>query len=74
MIQRLANVRRKPTAQYKGAGFVAFDEEKLSAEVPVEAGVYACAVRFVERSSGRATGLRTLDVVLVGAEGNRASS
>ena len=65
LTQRLANVRRTPTAQYKSAGFVAFVQGSLSADVPVEAGTYACAARFVERATGRATGLTPLGVVTV---------
>jgi hypothetical protein len=65
MIQKLANVRRTPTTQYKSAAFVAFDTTHLTADVPVEPGIYACAFRFVERATGRATGIQTLGVVTV---------
>lgn len=66
MLQRLVNVRRTPTAQYKSAAFVAFDTTHLSASVPVEPGIYASAYRFVERATGRTSGMQTLGVVTVG--------
>ena len=65
LVQRLANVRRTPTGQYKSMSFVGFVAGDLSADVPVEAGTYACACRFVERLTGRATGLTPLGVVTV---------
>ena len=65
MIQRLVNLRRTPTPQYKSAAFVAFDPTHLTADVTVSPGIYACAVRFVERATGRTTGMQTLDVVTV---------
>ena len=65
MVEKLANVRRKPSGQYKSRGFVAFVEESLIFDLPVEAGSYACAVRFVERASGRATTVQALGTVTV---------
>lgn len=65
LTQRLANVRRTPTGQYKSAAFRSFTEGHLSVDIPVEPGVYACACRFVEQATGRATGLQALGVVTV---------
>ena len=63
LVERIPNVRRKPTEVYKCAGFAAFSEGSLSVALPVEAGVYACAVRFVERATGQATAIQALGVV-----------
>lgn len=44
---------------------MSFDAEHLTADVPVEAGIYACAYRIVEKATGRTTGMQTLGVVTV---------
>ena len=66
MVEKLANVRRKPTGVYKSRGFVAFSEDRREFDLPVEAGVYACATRFVARETGEAKAIRALGVVTVG--------
>ena len=67
MVEKLANVRRKPSGGYKSRGFFAFEKESLTFGLPVEAGTYACAIRFVERAGGRATAVEALGTVTVGA-------
>ena len=56
MIQPLKNVRCKPQKFYKSHGFIHFEEGSLVAVVPVEPGVYACMIQFVERATGRVAG------------------
>ena len=66
MVQRLAHRRRKPTPRYKGMAFVAFTEAGSTFEVPLEPGAYACATRFVEAATGRATVFQRLVSLDVG--------
>lgn len=55
MLQKLKNIRCMPGKVYKAAAFVSFAPGSLWADVPVEAGVYAAATRFVETATGRQT-------------------
>jgi len=57
LLQRLPNIRRAAKSQYKTAGFVSFAAGDLEARVPVEAGAYVPAYRFVEAATGRALGV-----------------
>lgn len=66
LLQRLANGGRLPTARgYRSQGFVHF-EGADEAEIPATPGWYACATRFVEAATGRATALVPCGVVFVG--------
>ncbi len=65
MLQKLANVRRKPTTRYGSAAFVAYAQGALAHDVPVEPGVYACAYRFVRAATGQATLPQPVGVVVV---------
>ncbi len=64
-LQKLANVRRTPTAQYKSMAFVKFVVGSLSVDVPVQPGTYACAVRQVDPATGQCLELVPLGVVTV---------
>ena len=66
LVQRLANVRRKPTAQYKSMAFVRFVAGALVYDLPAAAGVYACAARQVDPATGQARLPTPLGVVVVG--------
>lgn len=66
-LQGLANGGRLPTARgYRSQGFVAFEGAGV-AEVPVFPGWWACATRFVEAATGRATELVPCGTVFVNA-------
>ena len=66
LTQSLANAGRTPVgSKYRSRGFVAFGSE-LERTVDLPAGWHACAVRFVERATGRATGLFPCGIVRVG--------
>lgn len=54
MLQKLAKPNRKPGKAYIGKAFVAFTQSGLSYDLSVEPGIYACAVRALESSTGRA--------------------
>lgn len=65
LVQRLAGKHRKPVAKaYRTAAFVAFTNEPF--ELPVEAGVYACAMRFVREATGQETQIVPIGKVQVG--------
>ena len=69
LLQRLANGGRLPTARgYRSQGFLSVGED-LRVEVPCYAGWYACATRFVEASTGRATALVPCGIVFVARSG-----
>jgi hypothetical protein len=65
MIQPLKNVRCKPVKFYKSHGFVSFAAPDPTAAVPVGPGVYACAIQFVERSTGLVAGWLPLGKITV---------
>ncbi len=65
MLQKLANVRRKPTTRYGSAAFVAYAQGALAHDVPVDPGVYACAYRFVRAATGQATLPQPVGVAVV---------
>ena len=63
LLQRLANGGRLPTTRgYRSQGFLSVGED-LRVEVPADPGWWACATRFVEASTGRATDLTPCGVV-----------
>ena len=65
LTQPLANAGRTPVGgKYRSRSFVAFGPAPEAA-VPLPAGWHACAVRFVERATGRATALFPCGVVRV---------
>lgn len=64
MLQKLKNIRCMPGKVYKAAAFVSFAPGSLSADVDVEPGVYAAAIRFVETATGRQTFVMPLPGVL----------
>jgi hypothetical protein len=53
LLERLPNVRRKPTGRFVSAGFHQFVPGGLQVSVPVEPGAYVAGWRFVERATGR---------------------
>lgn len=55
LVQKLKNCRRTPTKQYRSMGFIQFTEDCLSHEIPLEPGIYSCAYRFVNRTTGQST-------------------
>ena len=65
LLQRLPNVRRKPTRHYTALAFVSFPPSALTATTPVEPGWYACAFRFVCPATGEAKELQKMGVVEV---------
>ncbi|QYK56558.1 MAG: hypothetical protein KF733_03540 [Fimbriimonadaceae bacterium] len=65
LVQRLANVRRRPTGRYVHGAFHTFTPGSLSYDLPLAPGVYALAFRFVRPSTGEMSGLRRLGVVEV---------
>ena len=61
LAQPLASPHRKAFSRnYRSQGFVEFTADQLSHTVPVKAGWYATAYRFVEAATGRATDLTQL--------------
>lgn len=66
MVQKLASRLRQPGNAYVAAAFVAFTEGALSADVPLPPAPYACAFRFVEKSTGRTTLYVPIGTVEVG--------
>jgi hypothetical protein len=67
LLQPLASAgRRGSPARYRSRGFVAFALGSLSAVVPCAPGLYLCAVRFVRRATGQASGLVEVSRVRVG--------
>ena len=65
--QPLANAGRAPVgSRYRSRGFVHFASETLAVPVGLPLGWHAVAVRFVERGTGRATGLFPIGIVRVG--------
>lgn len=66
LIQKLASANRKPSPDaYVHADFKAFTTLSLSVSVPVTAGYYSVAYRFVKASTGQATPLVVLPKVTV---------
>jgi len=65
LLQRLASAGRvgSPSA-YRSQGFVAFSGPSAH-EIPVSAGLFLAAIRFVEASSGQVSGLVELGRVRV---------
>ena len=65
--QPLANAGRTPVgSKYRSRGFAAFADGALEAAVALPSGWHALAVRFVERATGRATGLFPIGIVRAG--------
>ena len=54
LLERLPNVRRKPTGRFVSAGFHQFVPGGLQVAVPVKPGALVAGWRFVERATGRA--------------------
>ena len=70
MAQRLVSGGRTPRPKaYASQRFVAFAEGSLEAAIPCPPGWYACAYRFVEADSGRATDVFPCGIVGVGIPG-----
>lgn len=65
LIQPLVTPKRSPAKFYKSVGFASFTAGHLTETVPLEAGWYAAAYRFVERATGRATLMQTLGKIEV---------
>ena len=66
LTQPLANAGRTPVGgRYRSRAFVAFESTRLEATVALLPGWHACAVRFVERATGRCTALFPCGVVRV---------
>lgn len=65
LIQKLPNARRSPTKRYTSAAFVGFTDVDPTFSLPVEDGIYACAFRFVDATTGQATGLMLCGLVEV---------
>ncbi len=66
LIQPLANVRRQPGTRYTSAGFHVFAPGSPTFVLGLGRGVYACAIRPVERATGRQGLVMPVGVVLVG--------
>jgi len=66
MVQRLKNVRCKPSAFYKHAAFRVFAEGSLSFDLALDPGVYALTCQFVRLSTGQTAEMRLLGTVEVG--------
>ena len=66
LVQKLAGKHRKPVPKaYRTAAFVAFTNEPF--DLPVEPGVYACAIRFVREATGQETQIVPIGKVAVSA-------
>ena len=65
LVQPLKNVRRAPGKFYKSTAFVTFASGSLTYDLPLNPGAYAFAYRFVNPTTGQATGERLLGVVEV---------
>lgn len=65
LVQRLASRLRKPGKRYTTAAFVSYQAGGQTFAVPTEPGPYACAFRFVEKATGRATLATPIGVVEV---------
>ncbi len=63
LVQRLPSPKRSPVRFYKSAAFASFGVGHLSVAIPVQAGWYAAAYRFVEKATGRSTMLMPLGKV-----------
>lgn len=65
VVQKLRSVRSRPGTRYTTAKFVEFKPGHLDQMVEVPPGTWACAIRFVETASGRATGVQPIAVVSI---------
>ena len=65
LIQKLANINRKPTSAYPSRGFFAFPIGTLIKTVALVPGTYAAAYRFVNSATGQEVALVTLGVFTV---------
>ncbi|MCW5935764.1 MAG: hypothetical protein KIT11_00460 [Fimbriimonadaceae bacterium] len=65
LLERLPNVRRKPTGRFASAAFHRFEPGALSYTLPVEPGVYVVATRFVRAATGQQTGVLVVGRVSV---------
>lgn len=67
LAQRLRSMNNEPKARsYVSAGFLAFDDAHPEFRSERFPGAYACAIRFVESSSGRMTELLPIGTARVG--------
>jgi len=67
LFQPIAHRRRKvKTREWRSAGFVSFVSGGLVVEVPLPAGTYALAYRFVDGGSGQETAMASLGSAVVG--------
>ena len=64
-LRRAANLPQ--VERYRTEAFVTFEADALSFEIDVKPGAYAAAIRYVLGSTGQATALIPLGVVLVSA-------
>ena len=67
LVQSLANARRKPRERdWRTAAFVAFTAAAPTAAILLPPGAWAVAYRFVESTTGQATGMAPLGSVTLG--------
>jgi len=55
LLQRMVNIKRSITKDFKTTAFVAFTTENPTHDFYVQSGAYAIAYRFVDPSTGQAT-------------------
>ncbi len=66
MVQKLPNTNRKPAkGQDRPVGFAAFAGTELTQTVPLPAGRYSCAYRFVNKDTGQMTSIVGIEIVIV---------